>query len=100
MTPANDNAPTGASIRFVVEPRLIPQQKAARRLHLTSSEFEAKRPALARAGFPKACPITGHFDLKAIDAWLDRQAGLTAALGSTSVSDMTQIVSQRLAALG
>jgi hypothetical protein len=32
-TPANDNV-KGAAIRFAVEPRYVPQAKAARRLHL------------------------------------------------------------------
>jgi len=64
-----------ASVRYVVEPRLVPPRKAARRLHLTLSKFKAHLPALQRDGFPSACNITGHFDLKAIDAWLDGKIG-------------------------
>ncbi|MBS7546283.1 hypothetical protein [Ancylobacter oerskovii] len=68
--------PTPNQIRFVVEPRLVPPTKAARRLHLTIAEFNLKREALFRAGFPQACSVTGHYDLVAIDAWLDgRRAG-------------------------
>ena len=74
-TPANDNV-RGAAIRFAVEPRYVPQVKAARRLHLTGSEFSAALEALLDEGFPAPCPITGHFDLKAIDAWMDKRAGL------------------------
>ncbi len=43
------------SIRFPVEPRLVPVQKAARRLHLTEAEFREKLEALLRVGFPAAC---------------------------------------------
>jgi hypothetical protein len=32
--------------------------------------------ALLRAGLPPACQVTGHYDLKAIDAWLDARAGI------------------------
>ena len=71
----NDNVKDGA-IRFAVEPRCVPQVKAARRLHLTGAEFSAVLEALLNEGFPAPCPITGHFDLKAIDAWLDKRAGL------------------------
>jgi hypothetical protein len=66
MQAANDNYPTGAAIRFIVEPRLIPTAKAARRLHLKEIEFEGKRTELHRHGFPLPCPVTGHFDLVAI----------------------------------
>ena len=84
MTPnaANDNHPVGCSIRFRVEPRLVPPSKAARRLHLTAVEFEAKRGALYGSGMPRPCPITGHFDLVAIDKWLDERAGIdSTAIG-------------------
>lgn len=65
-------------VRYVVEPRLVPPTKAARRLHLTLPEFRNHLPALRKDGFPAACSITGHFDLKAIDAWLDKRAGTLA----------------------
>lgn len=68
---ANDN-----SIRHKVEPRLVPAAKAARRLHLTAPQFAAKLRDLIAAGFPGPCPVVGHFDLVAIDAWLDRQFGV------------------------
>jgi len=45
-------------------------RKAARRLHLTEAQFKEKLGALLLAGMPPACPVTGHYDLKAIDAWL------------------------------
>lgn len=99
MHPANDNALAGASIRFAVEPRLVPLQKAARRLHLTASEFKGKEQLLGGAGFPAPCPVTGHYDLKAIDAWLDQQAGLSAPV-SPALSDYAPLVARRLDALG
>ncbi|MFG1371542.1 hypothetical protein V5F32_05135 [Xanthobacter oligotrophicus] len=66
------------AIRFPVEPRDIPPDKAARRLHLSLPEFEAARPRLERRGFPPPDPDTGMYDLKAIDAWMDRRSHLTA----------------------
>jgi hypothetical protein len=57
----------------------VPAQKAARRLHLTEAEFRDRLHALQRVGFPAACTITGHYDLKAIDEWLDRRMGHDAA---------------------
>lgn len=78
MRAANDNVPTSESIRFKVEPRLVPPNKAARRLHLTHSEFQSKLRNLIQHGFPHPCPVTGHFDLVAIDNWLDGLAGLAS----------------------
>jgi hypothetical protein len=96
-TPANDNL-RGSSIRFPVDPRLVPPQKAARRLHLTEFDFLTKLSALQRIGFPAACPVTGHYDLQAIDAWLDRRAGLGASSGVAL--DARDVFEERLANLG
>lgn len=79
MKAANDNSPTASAIRFAVEPRLVPAAKAGRRLHLSLSEFEQKLVALQAAGFPAPCPVIGHFDLEAIDAWIDSMSGLKSA---------------------
>jgi hypothetical protein len=67
----NNLPPSPSQIRFPVDPRLVPASKAARRLHLTEAEFKEKLEALLRAGMPRACSVTGHYDLKAIDAWLN-----------------------------
>jgi hypothetical protein len=99
-TPANDNRPTGAAIRFPVEPRLVPAQKAARRLHLSFSEFRDKLAELRIAGFPPPCPVTGHYDLKAIDIWLDCRSGLAASASTPSPLDVGQILNEGFAALG
>lgn len=98
MISANDNRPVGASVRFVVEPRLVPAAKAARRLHLSPAEFDAKRAALHRHGFPLPCPIVQYFDLVAIDAWLDRMSGVGAE--TASIADPASLVESRLAAIG
>lgn len=65
-----------ADIRYSIEPRLVPPVKAARRLHLTLIEFDRMRHALEEIGLPEPCPVTGHYDLTAIDVWLDRRVGL------------------------
>lgn len=68
-----------SSVRFSVDPRDVPPVKAARRLHMTLADFEQALPRLAARGFPCADPDTGNFDLKAIDAWMDRRSGLANA---------------------
>lgn len=71
------SAPLASRVRFPVDPRHVPPEKAARRLHLTLHEFESAWPRLRQRGFPAPDPDTGNYDLKAIDAWMDRQSGLT-----------------------
>jgi hypothetical protein len=61
------------SIRFAVEPRDVPVQKAARRLHLTEAEFLANLDELQARGFPQPDPTTGMFDLKKVDEWMDKR---------------------------
>ena len=91
--------PAPSEIRFPIEPRFVPPNKAARRLHLTLDVFTAKLPQLVASGFPAACPITGNFDLKAIDAWADRRSGLTSDSPASGI-DMTALVTARLDSLG
>ncbi|WP_049810660.1 hypothetical protein [Bradyrhizobium japonicum] len=93
------SAPTPNQIRFAVEPRLARAQKAAGRLHLTEAEFREKLDALLRVGFPAACSITGHFDLKAIDEWLDRRAGIGEHEGKPKRNVMDGL-KERLALIG
>jgi hypothetical protein len=61
----------GESIRYPVAPRDVPAVKAARRLHLTLSEFEQKKDELYGRGFPRPDPTTGMYDLVKIDQWMD-----------------------------
>lgn len=97
MKPANDN-PEPTSVRFRVDPRMVPASKAARRLGLTLSEFSAKLPALEGSGLPRANPITGFYDLKAMDLWMDRASGLLPS--SSRESDPHEGFEDRLARLG
>ena len=74
-----------SGIRFRIDPRDVPPAKAARRLHLTLSEFERALPELRRRGFPQPDETTGNYDLAAIDDWMDcrsgrREAGLVKRL--------------------
>ena len=64
------------SIRSKVDPRLVPKEKAARRLGLTAAAFESAIPELLSKGFPPPLPVIGNFDLQAIDRWIDAQVGL------------------------
>jgi hypothetical protein len=68
-TPRACGEQTARRIRFPVEPRDVPPEKAARRLHVTLAEFTFMLPALMDRGFPGADPTTGMFDLEAIDLW-------------------------------
>jgi hypothetical protein len=67
---------TAHSVRSRVDPRLIPREKAARRLGLTLLAFESALPELLSRGFPPPLPVIGNFDLHAIDRWIDAQVGL------------------------
>lgn len=93
--------PAPNQIRFIVEPRLVPPTKAARRLHLTLAEFNLKREALYRAGFPQACSVTGHYDIKAIDEWLDRRSGVASEGAPDTIDgqDATAYMMARIAEL-
>lgn len=57
------------ALRFTVDPRDVPPEKAARRMGLTLERFTELLPQLLRRGFPPSDPDTGNYDLDAIDAW-------------------------------
>jgi len=61
--------PLASAVRYRVDPGDVPEEKAARRLHLTVAQFRDALPRLLERGFPPADPDTGMFDLEAIDAW-------------------------------
>lgn len=69
-------------IRYRIDPRDLPPEKVARRLHLTKERFEELLPDLRARGFPVPDPTTGNFDGKAIEAWMDRRSGLSLDLTS------------------
>lgn len=90
--------PQQSSVRFPVQPRLLPEAKAARWLHLTVPQFRQAMPALRRQGFPLPCSITGHYDLIAMQAWQDRRSGINNA--SPSAAEEKAAMKARLATLG
>ena len=61
--------PRASSVRFRIDPRDIPTEKVARRLHLTLSEFEVCKARLFARGFPRPDPDTGHYPIEAVDRW-------------------------------
>jgi hypothetical protein len=58
-------------MRFRVEARDVPPEKAALRLGMTPAKFNQRLPNLLARGFPAPDPDTGNFDLVAIDRWCD-----------------------------
>lgn len=85
-----------SKIRFKIEPRDIPAEKAARRLHLSLDEFRTKLPELLTRGFPPADPTTGMFYLPAIDQWMARRFDQSACDNAAKNQD---IISNRIARL-
>lgn len=58
------------TLRFKLPPGGdVPPITAARRLGLSLDEFNRLLPGLLQAHFPAADPITGNYDLDAIDVW-------------------------------
>lgn len=93
--------PTGhepTHLRYQVQPRMVRLDKAARRLGLTPAEFREKLPTLIARGMPPACDVTGHYDLDAINAWLDRRSGL--AKSKPVARDASDVFEERLSQLG
>ncbi len=75
----------------------MPKDKAARRLGLSVTDFEAIEDRLYARGFPRPDPDTTLFDLKAIENWMDRRSGLTA---SFAARDAAIVARSRLEELG
>jgi hypothetical protein len=85
-------------IRFPVDPRDVPAEKAARRLHLSLAEFSAKLPALLARGFPHPDPTTGMFDLAAIDEWMTARhkgAATVSLTGEPSLRNANEVSGDR-----
>lgn len=83
------------TIRFKVDPRDVPAEAAARRLGIALADFAERLPDLLARGFPAADPTTGNFDLKAIEAWMDRRSGL-GVIAAPRARDANEIVPDRL----
>jgi hypothetical protein len=84
-------------IRFRVDPRDVPAEKAARRLHLTPAVFEAKLPALMARGFPGPDATTGMFDLAAIDEWMTARHGRVALTTESKLRNAQEVFGDRRA---
>lgn len=84
-------------MRFRVQPRCVPRDVAARRMGLSEARFADIEADLRRRGFPYPDDVTGNYDLVAIDAWLDRKAGLAKTAAARDASDGFE---ERLARLG
>jgi hypothetical protein len=80
-------------IRYRVDPRDVPTNKVARRLHLTMREFDKNKDELFRRGFPRPDPTTGHYDLAAVDRWMDSRHQTKA----DKLRDARDVVASRLA---
>ncbi len=80
--------PRQEEIRYRVDPRDVPSEKAARRLHLTLARFNELLPNLIKRRFPEPDPDTGMFDLDAIDLW--RKSRHRSAQSLSSVEQDTQ----------
>lgn len=84
--------------RFKVEPRDVPAAAAARALGLTETRFVSCLPDLLARGFPGPDPTTGHFDLKAVEAWQDRRSGFKGHVPEVGALDGQTVVKHRLKA--
>jgi hypothetical protein len=61
---------------FTPEPRGWNLFQVVTYLGISEATFHAQAAAYDRAGFPKPNAITGRYDRRAIDLWLDAQSGL------------------------
>ena len=68
--------PQAAALRFRIDPRDVPADKAARVPGPTIVAFSAALPRRQNRGFQAADPDAGNYDLKAIEAWMDWRSGL------------------------
>ena len=93
----HSHSPVPNDVRYKVDPRLVPPQKAARYLHLTLRQFEDALPSLIARGFPRPCPVIGYFDLTAIDHWLDLQSGIGRPCQEDDGADLEKTILERIA---
>ena len=86
-------------MRFRVDPRDVPVEKAARRLGLTLDAFTRIREELFTRGFPRPDATTGHYDLVAIDAWMDARSNTDALTGGSKPRNAGDVFIERAARL-
>ncbi|MGB3024423.1 hypothetical protein [Paradevosia shaoguanensis] len=88
-------------MRFHVQPRCTPIEVVARRLGLTLARFQELLPEYRRLGFPVPDPVSGNYDLEAIDRYIDAQN--PSLFPQTYAPDRAitdrAVIKQRLAAL-
>jgi hypothetical protein len=85
-------------VRFRTSPRDVPPVEAARRLGLSLGAFLKSLPDLRERGFPEPDSTTGHYDLKAVDAWMDRRSGFEGSQ-DRQARDASAVVGQRLSGM-
>ncbi len=64
----------------LTEPRGITTEETAHYCGMSVSGFEAKRPELEAAGFPKPDLVLGRYDRVAVDDWFDNRSGRRQSL--------------------
>lgn len=88
-------------MRFHVKPRCVPPAVAARRLGISEHEFKSRLQAFESAGFPLADPVSGNYDIEAIDRYIE--ARNPKLFGNTddggAITDRS-VMLQRIAELG
>lgn len=88
-------------MRFHVKPRCVPPQVAARRLGLTYAQFQEAIGMMRESGFPLPDPVTGHYDLEAIDRYIERRnPELFGTPEEDGVVTDNNVFLQRIAAMG
>ena len=87
------------SIRFRVDPRDVPAEKAARRLGLTLDAFSQAREELFARGFPRPDPTTGNYDLVAINTWMDGRSNIQELTGAAKPRNAGDVFTERAARL-
>jgi hypothetical protein len=92
-------APIPAKIRHKVAPRDGTISQAARKLHLTVTEFREKLPELYKRKFPHPDPTTGMFDMVAIDIWQDARNPQVFSGAGNGPLDARTVAEERLARL-
>tara|TARA_B100001248_G_scaffold239629_1_gene205049 strand:- start:28152 stop:28400 length:249 start_codon:yes stop_codon:yes gene_type:complete len=55
-----------------IQPRMINKTEALNYIGITQSVFSSRREFFEQSGFPKPHPIIKKYDIKQLDAWLER----------------------------
>lgn len=87
----------GDQVKFgtLLCPATYRRKKAARRLHLTLTQFDLIRDNLFARGFPQPDPDTGMYDLVAIENWMDVRHTPTSLTSSKIPRNAHEVFSDR-----